>query len=104
MADVDTLAPTEQGATEADAEQPAVAAEEAEVDPPASPALAPLYGKHSFPSLSLASEVPVSAVIAACWPEKDAQARALDHACIAYRTSHATPSTGFTMPLTLCGV
>ena len=54
-----------------DGEQPE--AEEAEVQPAASPALAPLYGKHSFPACTLAPEVPVSAVIAACWPEKDAQ-------------------------------
>lgn len=72
MADVD--AAPGQSAPAAEGEQ-AVEAEETEVEPAASPALAALYGKHSFPASSLAPEVPVSAVIAACWPEKDAQVR-----------------------------
>jgi hypothetical protein len=44
-----------------------------DVSPPACPILSQLYGKKSFPKVFWAKDVPVSSVIAACWPASDAK-------------------------------
>ena len=64
MADVDASTPDHEGG-------PAEEAAEQATEPAANAALEKLYGDKSFPDASLAPDVPLSAVIAACWPQGD---------------------------------
>ena len=67
-------AETEQAETETG---PAVPESEPGPSPVAAdPKLAALYGKSSLPSFTLNGDVPVSAVVGACWPDKSPAVRA----------------------------
>jgi hypothetical protein len=43
------------------------------INPPACPILSRLYGTRCFPKQFFTKDVPVSSMIAACWPTKDAK-------------------------------
>ena len=72
--EVEQAAEPEQAAAEDTRQEPA--------HPPANPNLAALYGDSSLPTTMLIDDVPISAVVAACWPDKSPAVRSA-HLCAA---------------------